>query len=105
MVRSVGHYLQVGRHIAGMRSLGVLGSMLLAVRIEMAAGGLEIRSIAFSVLMHMDCVLALREVLEIQLDLDSIARGRKCGRPRILAVAGLEVHFQTFVLAHRSWRR
>ena len=98
MVRPVGHHLQVIGHVAGMASFGVLGSMLFAVGIEVSAGGLEIRPIAFRILMYMDGMLAFGKIHQVQLDLDPVACGSEDGRSRILTLAGLEVHFHTLVL-------
>ena len=75
VVRAVRHYLQVNGHVARVRSLGILGSMLFVVGIEMAARGLEIRPIAFRVLMDVERMLAFGKIHQVQLDLDPLPSG------------------------------
>ena len=101
MVRSVGHDFQISGHVAGVCAFGILDSMLLVVRIEMRAGGLEIRCIALRIDVHMDGMLAFGKILQIQFDLDAVARGRQQGCSRVLPLAGLEVHLQTLVSRQR----
>ena len=97
VVRAVRHHLQVKGHVAGMRSLGILGSVLFVVGIEMGACGLEIRSIAFCILMDVQRMLAFGKIHQVQLDLNALAVGGECRCSRVLTVAGLEVHFNTLV--------
>ncbi len=86
VICAVGHHLQVHGHVAGMSTLGILGSMLFAIGIEVAARGLEIRPIALGGLMDVDRVLALGKIRQIQLDPYPIARGSKRRRPCILTL-------------------
>src|SRR5581483_7199570 len=54
------------RHVSGVVALRIVQAMLLALRIEMRTGRLEIRRIALGVLMNMDCVFPGRKILQVE---------------------------------------
>src|ERR1700722_9360733 len=100
-----GHDFQVSGHVPGVWTFGVLGPMLLLIRIEMASGGLEIGSITLCIHMHVDGMLAFGKVLQVQFDLDAVPRRRQHRCSRILPLAGLKVHLQTLVFPQRRRSR
>ena len=51
------------------------------------------------ILMHVNGVLALGKIHEVQFDPNLVARGCQYGCSRILSLAGLEVYLHTFVFA------
>jgi len=67
-------------HVSGMRSLGILQTVMFFVGIEVAAGGSESRRLALGVLMDVDSMFAGRKILQIQLDLDTVglASAKRC---------------------------
>ncbi len=58
-------------HVARVRAVGILQAVLLAVGVEVRAGGLEIGRVALCILVDMDSVLPWGKLLEIELDLDA----------------------------------
>src|SRR3954453_7699020 len=81
------HYLELGRalgvygeivHVAGMVALRILQAMLLTLRIEMRASGLEIRRITLRLLMEVQSMLSRRQAVEAQLH----GHARRCSLAR-----------------------
>jgi|SRR5208337_62567 len=56
------------RHVAGVMAFGVVETVLLAVGIEMRAGGFEVWRIALGILMEVDGVLAGRQIVKMKLE-------------------------------------
>jgi hypothetical protein len=81
------------QHIAGVMAFRILESMLFAVGIEVRAGRLEIRSIAFRVLMKVDGVLAERKIVQLQLEGDAGAFCRQSDGADVFSLGILEVDF------------
>ena len=54
-------------HIPGVVAIGIVESVLLALGIEMPAGGLEVGAIALGRLMKVDSVLARRKIVKLEL--------------------------------------
>jgi hypothetical protein len=70
---------------------GVLEAVLLAVGVEVASGGLEVRRFAERLLVDVDGVLAHGEVLEVDLDGELVIfAGSEGGGAGVFAVGGLE---------------
>ena len=51
-------------HVAGVMAFWIVQTVLLAIRIEVASGGLEVGTVALRVLMNMDGVLSRRQILQ-----------------------------------------
>lgn len=58
-------------HVASVMTFGILEAVLLAIGIEVRAGGFEVRAVAFGILVKVDSVLAGREIVKIKLEGDS----------------------------------
>ena len=58
------------RHVSGMVAFGIFQTVLFPIRIEMRAGGFEIRRIARRILMEVDGVFAGRKTVKLQLEAD-----------------------------------
>jgi len=56
------------QHVAGVVAFGIIESVLLAIGIEMRAGGFEVGRIALRVLVEVDGVLAGRQVVKMKLE-------------------------------------
>jgi hypothetical protein len=98
----LGIALLVGReieHVARVRALGILKPVLLGLGIEMGTGGLEIRPIAFGVLVEVNGVFAGREPFEIELERDARPGGLDVDGSNILAAASLILTVMPFALA------
>jgi len=78
------------RDITRMWAFRILQPMMLTVGIEMWPGRLEIRPVALSGLVDMNCMVTRRKVMQIQLDLNPLGIGRKSGRAYTLALTILE---------------
>ena len=76
-----------------MRTLRVLQSMMLAVRIEMPAGSRETRSIAFCILMNVNGVHSRRQILDVKLKIDALPAGNRRKRRRPDAFSGCILQF------------
>jgi len=77
-------------HVAGVMAVGIFEAVLFAVGVEMRSGGLEVRCIAFGVLMEMQRVLAGRQVLQVELDRHAGLCGLQRGGADALAFGVLE---------------
>ncbi len=55
-------------HVTGVVAFRIVESVLLAIRIEMRAGGFEVWRIALGTLMEVDGVLAGRQIVEMKLE-------------------------------------
>src|SRR5947209_4830257 len=84
----------------------ILQTVLFAVRIEVAARGLEVGTVALGILMNMDGVLSRRQILQVELDLDTFLarRGHRRGT-RVLSLSVLQLNSSTFTFALRLGRR
>jgi hypothetical protein len=60
-------------HVSRVVAFRIFESVMLALRIEMSAGGLEVRAIALGSLMKVDSVLAGRQVVKMKLQGDSLS--------------------------------
>src|SRR5260370_3474873 len=76
-------------YVARVRTFRVLQSMLFAIRIEVRAGRLEVRHITLCILVNVDGVLARREVVQVQRDLDAIRSLGQRRRANVLALTVL----------------
>src|SRR5579863_10738700 len=83
------------RHVAGMMTIRTLQSMLFPIRIEVRPRRLEVRSIAFCILVNVDGMLARRQVLHVELDIHSRSSGLNHGGTRAFARAVLELHLNS----------
>ncbi len=91
------------RHVPSVRALWVPQSMFLVVRIEVRACGLEVRHVAFWILMNMDGVLAGGEIIEIQPDLHTLLLRRQgCGAHTFaIPILQMDNFFAAFGRAHQ----
>lgn len=56
--------------VTGVVAFGIFQAMFLSIRIKVRTGGLEVRGVAFCVLMKVDGMNARRQILEIEFHLD-----------------------------------
>ena len=61
-------------HITSVRTFRIVEPVLPALWVEMRTGRLEVRGITFRILMKMDGVLSGRYAVQVELDLNSLAR-------------------------------
>src|SRR5271165_1183127 len=86
---AVGLHGEVG-HVAVVVSGGIEEAVLLLVRIEVRAGRLEVGRIALGVLMEMQRVIAGRQALHIEFDLNAFTRRLDRGRADAVALGVLK---------------
>jgi hypothetical protein len=60
-------------HVSGVVAFRIFESVLLALRIEMSAGGLEVGTVALGSLMKVDGVLAGRQIVKMKLQGDALS--------------------------------
>jgi hypothetical protein len=80
-------------HVSGVMAFGIVEAVFLAVGIEMRAGGFEIRSIAIGILVKVDGVLAWREIVDMNLEVDAWPLLRHDDRAYVLALGVFELDF------------
>jgi hypothetical protein len=66
-------------HVARVRTLGILQSVLFRIGVEMVTSRLESRTFTLRDLMKVNAVRARRQICESQLDSHSLARLGQCG--------------------------
>jgi hypothetical protein len=69
-----------------------LEAVVLIIRIEVAAGGLEVRSLTARSLMHVDGMFAGGQIVHIERDPDLAAGRRERSCPDVLALAILQIN-------------
>src|SRR5262249_10867612 len=79
------------RYVAGMGALCALQSMMLAIGIEVSTRGFEVRPFALRSLMHVDGMIARRQIVQIQLDGHAVVCGGELGRSHTLSLSVLQV--------------
>src|SRR5882724_8916777 len=79
------------RRVTGVRPLRILQAMLFSIGIEMRAGRFEVWAFAFRCLVHMDGMLAWRQIVQIQLDGNAFCRRRKRGCANALSLSILQI--------------
>jgi hypothetical protein len=80
-------------HVCGVMAFGIVEAVFFAVGIEMRAGGFEIRSIALGILVKVDGVLAWREIVDMNLEVDAWPLLRHDDRAYVLALCVFELDF------------
>jgi hypothetical protein len=84
------------QHVAGVVALRILEAVLPGLRIEVAACRLEVWRIALRVLVEVNAMLAGRQAVEVELDLDSAADGLDFGGADAVSLSILEFDFDAF---------
>ena len=82
------------RYVSRVWTLRVIKAMLLAFRIEMRAGGFEVRGIAPGILVNMQGMLTGRQIVNIQFDLDPLCRPFQVSAAHLFATSILQFDFR-----------
>ena len=80
------------RHVAGVRAFRILQSVMLHVRVKMAAGRGERRAFAFRDRVHVNGVLARRKIHQVEFNVHALRCRRKFRRADALSLGVVELY-------------